>query len=157
MLLYSTNTWLAYTISSRFYSQRHWVYCAPVFAAAPDPHAPVQPPSSSPKGIYWELESAVRASDMHSSKIAQNRAGLKKGALAKEAAGVISKQDAADITWIVDNAQIAHFRPLLYVIVRTQVAARLKRVSPQNAANPFSEEYIIEDLQAGEFEALDLH
>ncbi len=125
--------------------------------APASPHAPVQPPSSSPKNIYWDLERDVRANDLHSAKITQNRTGLKKGILAKQAAGVVSAQDAADIAWIVDNAGVADFRPLLYVMPRSLVQARLKRVSPQAAASPFSEEYVIEDLAAGEFEALELH
>jgi hypothetical protein len=158
VLLYSTNTWLALYLSSRFYGGVHWVYCTPVFAlVAAAPHAPPQPPSSSPKNIYWELEKDVRAGDRHSSKIAQNRAGLKKGALSKHSAGLITDSDAADITWIVDHADIAQFRPLLYVIPRAGVAGRLKRVSPQSAASPFSDEYILEDLAIGEFEALELH
>jgi hypothetical protein len=158
VLLYSTNTWLALNLSARFYGGIHWVYCAPVFALmAATPHAPLQPPSSSPKNIYWELEKDVRAGDRHSWKIAQNRAGLKKGALLKQSAGLITASEAADITWIVDNADIAQFRPLLYVIPRAGVASRLKRVSPRSAASPFSDEYILEDLANGEFEALELH
>ena len=158
MLLYSTNTWLAYNISERFYSSRHWVYCAPTFEMSPTrPRAPAQPPSSSPKAIYWEFQRDVSSQDRHSSKIAQNRTGLKKGALAKADAGVISAQDVADITWIVDNATFEFFRPLLYVIPRSGVESRLERVSPQNAASMFSEEYILEDLAAGEFEALELY
>jgi hypothetical protein len=122
VLLYSTNTWLALNLSARFYGGIHWVYCTQVFALmAATPHAPLQPPSSSPKNIYWELEKDVRAGDRHSWKIAQNRAGLKKGAFLKQSAGLISASDAADITWIVDNADIAQFRPLLYIISRLEL------------------------------------
>jgi hypothetical protein len=157
MLLYSTNTWLAHQISRQFYDGRHWVYCAPAFAVMPVLHYPTLPPSSCPKDIYATLHHDCAAKDRHSAKILQNRAGLKKGSLAKRAAGLISDQEAADIDWMVDNAEISDFRPLLYVIPRAPVATRLKRVSAKAAANMFSEEYILEDLADSEFHALELY
>jgi hypothetical protein len=158
MLLYSTNTWLAHYISTRYYGGAHWVYCTPAFSMIPArAHGPIQPPSAAPKSIYWGFANDVLAKDVHSPKIAQNRTGLKKGALAKEAAGMISKQDAADIIALVDKADVGYFSPLLYVIPRSGVAARLVRVPPLNAASLVSDEYVLEELVASEFEALELH
>ncbi len=31
LILYSTNTWLAYKIAERFYGDMHYVWCAPFF------------------------------------------------------------------------------------------------------------------------------
>jgi hypothetical protein len=157
MLLYSTTTWLAHQISHNFYKGQFWVYCAPTFSGPVGSHAPPSPPSSTPKGIYWSFLEDVRGKDLHSAKILQNRAGLKKGAIAKQADGAIAPDELADIHWIIDSATIEDFRPLLYVIPQIGVASRLKRVSPKHAANPFSVEYIIEDLKASEFHALELH
>ena len=81
LIYYSTNTRLAYILCERFYFSRHFVWCAPVF----DPEKLNDydfrkriPVSSSPYKIYKGLLEDVKSQDMHSSKIDQNKNGLKK-------------------------------------------------------------------------------
>lgn len=70
LLLYSTNTLLAYHISQTYYGELHYVWCSALFGAAniPSPYYP-NPPSSSPQGIYETLLKAVESGDRHSEKI----------------------------------------------------------------------------------------
>ncbi|MCD7898527.1 MAG: hypothetical protein LUH22_01225 [Bacteroides sp.] len=80
---YSTNTYLAYTVSQIYYNKKHFVWCSPVFdAMSLDKlhHWRNNPPSSSPFNIYTELKEAVTRKDLHNSKIEANKIGIMKGA-----------------------------------------------------------------------------
>jgi|SRR6185436_1167049 len=82
LLLYSTNTLLAYHINQTYYGELHYVWCSAFFGAAniPSPYRP-NPPSSSPQEIYETLLKAIESNDKHSNKIRRNRAGLRHGRL----------------------------------------------------------------------------
>ena len=54
--------------------------------------------------------------DRHSAKIAQNKIGIIRGASFKRGAGKIAEAQEKEISAIVDTAETADFRPLLYVI-----------------------------------------
>src|SRR5262245_61339202 len=115
LVLYSTNTWLAWAISKRYYGDRHWIWCSPFFR--PNGTAPTTfPPSAIPGAIYDRLYEDVASGDEHSSWIAQNRVGLLKGSECKHREGVITEQQKLEIGSIVKSARIEEFKPLLYVI-----------------------------------------
>ena len=117
IVLYSANNWLSYAITERYYQGEHYVWCAPVFDArsryAKDWHVP---PTSSPFEIFKGLSEEVRRGDRHSAKIAQNKIGIIRGASFKRGAGKIAEAQEKEISAIVDTAETADFRPLLYVI-----------------------------------------
>jgi len=85
--------------------------------------------------------------DRHSSLIANNKSGIRYGAIKKREAGVIDDQQLQEINWIVDESQVSDFSPLIFIIPYNEAVARItKEVHPQDKAHPFSEEYLIEAL-----------
>ena len=156
-ILYSANTWLAYTISKKFYRDEHWVWCSPHFDAGSISRRDyTNPPSSTPGAIYEELRNATSRGDQHNSKIAANKVGLLKGIIAKKNAGVINEQQAKEIESIIDMAQLIDFRPLMYVIpAKNEVLSRLTEVPVRDRAHPLSIEYVIENLPREWFDIIE--
>jgi hypothetical protein len=155
LLLYSTNTLLAYHINQTYYGELHYVWCSAFFGVAniPSPYRP-NPPSSSPQGIYETLLKAVENGDRHSEKIRLNRAGLRRGATFKHGQGDITNSQRLEILDKVRLAQIADFKPLLYVIPYAPVSGMLSTVPVRHRANPLSEEYIIARLPSTSFDII---
>jgi hypothetical protein len=158
LLLYSTTTWLAYVIAERYYSGEHYVWCAPVY----DPRKQssvdmVLPPTSSPCEIYRGLYEETKRGDRHSTKIAENRVGILRGAAIKKNCGTITADQEREITAIVDMAEINDFRPLLYVIPFHQVSSIVQTVPVDRRAHPMSSEFLIERLPREYFDVLEIN
>jgi hypothetical protein len=155
LLLYSTNTLLAYHINQTYYADLHYAWCSAFFGAAniPSPYRP-NPPSSSPQEIYETLLKAVESGDRHSERIRLNKAGLRRGATFKHGQGDISDMQRLEILDKVRLAQCADFKPLLYVIPYTLVSDMLITVPVKHRANPLSEEYIIARLRRNSFDII---
>jgi hypothetical protein len=155
LLLYSTNTLLAYHINQTYYGELHYVWCSAFFGAdnIPSPYR-ANPPSSSPQGIYETLLKAVENSDRHSEKIRLNRAGLRRGATFKQGQGDITDAQRLEILDKVRLTQFADFKPFLYVIPSTLVSGILSTVPVRHRANPLSEEYIITRLPRTSFDII---
>jgi len=158
ILYYSTNTYLSHWISMTYY-KTFFVWCSPVF----DPSKFGEyhkfkkiPPSSSPYNIYNIFHQDVSSSDLHSSKIKENKNGLIKGATFHLEKETITQQDYARILTIIDKATISDFRPLVYVIPKSKVENRIIDVEVESTANPLSIEYQIHDLKHDEFEVIEL-
>jgi hypothetical protein len=156
LLLYSTNTLLAYHINQAYYRELHYVWCSPFFGAAniPSPYRP-NPPSSSPQEIYETLWKDVENNDRHSSKIKQNKAGLRRGAIFKHQKGDITDAERLEIFDKVRLAQIADFKPLLYVIPYPLDSGILSLVPVRQRANPLADEFIIQRLPRSSFDIID--
>ena len=159
LLYYSTNTKIAYFISEQFYNSIHFVWCAPVY----DPqklhkydYLSKIPVSSSPFKIYKQLLEEVQTGDQHSSKIEQNKIGLKKGAAIMREKGVIDDNDFARIISIIDRAELSEFTPILYLIPESLVSKKVVSVEIDSVANPLSCEYQIKNLNRSEFEIIEL-
>src|SRR5271154_4485922 len=146
LLLYSTNTWLAWAIAERYYRGIHWVWCSPFLRPEPGLSAVAMPPTAIPGEIYDSLASHVRTGDRHSPFIQRNKVGILNGAKSKTEAGLITEAQRGEIVAIVEAAEIRDFRPLLYVIPFRAVAKRAKVVPPEERAHPMSIEYRIEVL-----------
>ena len=117
LILYSTNTWLAYRIAQQYYGGTHYVWCTPYFdSRSLSGYDVYVPPTSSPSEIYHALHEEVRRGDQHSAKIKENKIGILKGATYKRESRVITEEDERDIAAIVDLAETRDFRPLLYII-----------------------------------------
>ncbi len=155
LLLYSTNTLLAYHINQTYYGELHYVWCSAFFGAdnIPSPYLP-NPPNSSPQGIYETLLKAVKNSDKHSPNIRLNRAGLRHGATIKQGQGAITDAQRLEILDKVRLAQIADFKPLLYVIPYFLVSGVLTTVPVKHRANPLAEEYIVARLPRASFDII---
>jgi hypothetical protein len=156
-LLYSVNTWLAYNLSVRHYGGLHYIWCSPIFSARNHPASQATPPPTScPSDIYHNLAEEVRRRDGHSAKIAENRLGIIAGAKNKHSAGVITEVELHEIEEIAAAATCQDFRPLLYLIPFAAVSHLLKEVPVSMRAHPLSQEYIIEELPTGLFDAIEL-
>lgn len=155
-VLYSTMTELAFNVNSQFYGGRHYLWCTPYFGSNyQSPHFTV-PPSSSPLEIYTTLKNEIVGSDRHANKIPLNRVGIKRGAEAMRARGLITDVDLQDIIQISDLAQPQQFRPLLCVIPRENAIASYKKVEVKDKANPLSYECIVSDLPQSAFDIIRL-
>ena len=155
-LLYSANTWLAYTISQTYYREEHYVWCNPHANSRwlPAGLAPL-PPSSSPGEIYLSFHADIGGGDLHSAKISQNKEGILKGAKIKRMAGIISEEQQAEIEAIAAKAELRDFRPLLFVIPFAPVADRVEAVPVALRASLFHEEYTIERLPRRLFDVVE--
>jgi hypothetical protein len=158
ILLYSTNTWLAYNIAQQYYHHVHYVWCTPYLGpGSQSMFDSTVPPSSSPLEVYRSLHEEVQRGDDHSSKILDNKAGLLKGANFKHQSGAITDQEERDIAAIVDRAVHRDFRPLLYVIPYGLVAGLISEVPVAKRAHPLSREYVIAELPRSSFDIIDFY
>lgn len=157
LLFYSANSKLSYYLSTSYYDSIFYVWCSPVFDPstldALDPRRRI-PGSSAPCNIYKGLLKDTNEEDRHSVLIANNRNGLKRGALEKFNSNVITADELALINTLIDSASFPEFKPLLYLIPKDIVGAKAVRVHSSVAAHPLSEEYIIENLELNEFEVI---
>ncbi|MFL5311868.1 MAG: hypothetical protein ACJ79H_15640 [Myxococcales bacterium] len=155
LILYSTNTWLAYTIANRYYGEEHYVWCTPAFDPRQSAAVDVAtPPTSSPSEIYHSLAAEVRRGDRHSAKIKENRTGILNGAGIKQATGIITKRQLAEISAIVRAAETRDFRPLLFLIPFVTAKQLTTKVPVGKRAHPLSVEYVIERLPRRLFDAI---
>jgi hypothetical protein len=155
LVFYSTNTLLAYQISQQFYSAKHFVWCTPHFDSWSGRGGYTVPDSSSPKQIFIDLYRAVSKMDRHSTKIKENKVGLRRGVAAKKAAGVINDEQAKKILALIKNAESGHFRPYLYVIPYSLVKDQIIEVPTDERANPAAEEYKILELPRSCFDCIE--
>ena len=146
--LYSVNSYLAYYINEKYYKGIHYVWCAPLF------NNENNPPSSNPKKIYASLQEDVKGNDKHSAKIQQNKVGLLKGAESMFDTGKITKEEKEDILFIVHEADISDFTPLLYIIDKKLTADKIIKVPLKERANTHSDEFLIKNLHTDEFDVI---
>jgi hypothetical protein len=71
LIMYSTNTRLAFMLNEKYYAQQHHVYCCPYFdpQRVSDLHH-VTPPSSSPSELFGDFASEAFRTDRHGARIA---------------------------------------------------------------------------------------
>jgi hypothetical protein len=155
LLLFSTNSRLAYHINSEFYGC-HYVWCSPVYQPGSldvrDLHYKI-PASSSPADIYLSFSKACKG-DGHSDLIKNNRNGIIRGATQKLSDEKIVDTNHARIVGIAKKATLIEFEPMLYIIRYDLVKDRIKEVPVKLTANPLGIEYRITDLQENEFEII---
>ena len=156
LVLYSTSTWLAFSIAERFYAGVHYAWCSPYFSPPTFLSGSAAPPTSIPREIYESLYTEVVQGDTHSSAVDRNRVGILRGAASKRVAGVITAADETEIAQIVKMAEVRLFIPLLFVIPFDGVKTVAKMVPPNERAHPMSIEYRIEELPRQRFDVLEL-
>jgi hypothetical protein len=93
--------------------------------------------------------------DRHSTKIKQNKSGLRRGANFKQARGDITEAQRLEIFDKVRLAQLADFKPLLYVIPYSLVSSLLVAVPVKHRANTMADEFIIQRLSRTSFDIID--
>lgn len=153
-ILYSTMTAVAYNINMKYYSGRHYMWCTPYFGSDfTSPHFTV-PPSSSPLEIYNTIKREIDGSDLHETKIKQNRIGIKKGASSMLERGVIDGGQYQEVIEIARRSPMQQFRPLLCIISRVEAASYHQIIDIKKKANPLSHEYIVADLPQSAFDVI---
>lgn len=157
LILYSTNTWLAFMIAQKYYKDEHYIWCTPVFDSRKSQYnGTMVPPTSCPCEIYYNLHEEVSRGDRHSAKIKENRIGIFRGAEIKFNQGVITAEQKAEIKAIVDQAETRDFRPLMYIMPYERVKSMAKEVPIGDRAHPLSEEYVIDALPRKDFDIIEL-
>lgn len=156
LVLYSTNTWLAYAVAERYYGGVHFAWCSPVYdGRKAEPHVNI-PPTSSPAELYRLLQDEVERGERHSAVMKNNREGVLRGAHARRAAGVIGEAERHEIDRMVELSHPADFRPVLYVIPFDRIRGMAVEVPVPERAHPFSIEYRVEALPRESFDMLEL-
>ena len=158
LLYYSTNTYLAFIINQNFYNKKHYVWCSPIFDSQSLGEYDIRkriPPSSNPSKIYISLKEDIRLNDLHSSKIEQNKRGIKAGAAHMLRNNVITEHEFGLITKMVDSSSPSDYRPLVYLIPKEFVEDKIELVDVDSRANPLSVEYRIFNLEECEFEIIE--
>jgi hypothetical protein len=155
LVLYSTNTRLAYRIAQVFYGDFHYVWCSPYFDDSNLPKQDINLPSSStPREIGRTLLREISSGDRHSAKIEQNRKSLVSAAGIKLKDGVIDHSEYLEIKEIIETTELNEFLPLLFVIPYVLVIKLLAKAPVSMRANPLSQEYIIEKLPRAYFDII---
>lgn len=159
LILYSTNPWIKYHLQNLFRHGKHYVWCSEYSdsrAAARGSMASLVPPSSNPVEIYQELGNAVVRNDRHHPKIESIKASYLALSVQWVADGSMTTAQRDELAYLLEHAEMKYWRPMLYLIPRAAVAGpRLKLVHPSKRAG-LGLEFIIEDLDSTEFEALEL-
>lgn len=156
LLLYSTNTWLAYAIAERYYGGVHYAWCSPVFDGRRAASHVNIPPTSSPAELYRLLQDEVERGERHSAVMKNNREGVLRGARSKRASGLIGQTEWEQIERMVELSHPADFRPVLYVIPFDRIRSTAVEVPVSERAHPFSVEYRVELLPHDSFDMLEL-
>jgi hypothetical protein len=156
LLLYSTGTWLAYAIAERYYRGMHWIWCSPFFRDDGKFGPTVMPPTAIPGEIHDALYKHVKEGDRHSPFIDKNKIGILNGAKSQKDRSIITARQAVEISAIVKSAQIADFRPVIFIVPFEKVSNLAKVVPPAERAHPLSIEYRIEKLRPGLFDVVEL-
>lgn len=155
LLLYSTNAHLGYAIAERFYRGVHYAWCSPVFDGRKTAAHINIPPTSSPSAIYRQLWEETSQGELHSTSIPRIRDGIKRGANAKLAAGVIDAARFEEIGQMLESASAREFRPVLYIIPYDRVAGLVADVPVPLRAHPLSIEFKIEALPRDCFDMIE--
>ena len=149
-LLFSVGTNLAYSVDNEYYHGVHHVWCATKIDSFN------QPLTSNPISIAKRWLRIVADGDIHVPDINANVAGIMNGAKKKLNKNLITKKDNKAIRAKVAVATYKDFLPVLYVIDSEKVKNRCQEVPPKKVASSTSIEYIIDDLQDGEYDLLDI-
>jgi hypothetical protein len=156
LLLYSTNTWIAYAIAERYYDGVHFAWCSPVYdGTKADAHINI-PPSSSPADLYRLLLDEVERGEQHSAVRTKKCEGLIRGAEARLREGVITAAVFDDIVRTVKKSPPFDFRPVLYVMPYDRVRGMVVEASVEERAHPLSVEYRVSPLPRDCFDVLEL-
>jgi hypothetical protein len=155
--LFSANPLVKFHIAKNYLGDRHHVWCSDCFDCRHHylHSGPIDtPPSSNPGEIFERLRAAtVDRVDWHEPSIATWKVTIKALTVRWRTSGVIDNDVEQEIIFLLDRADIGQWRPLIYIIQRDKVEARLQRVPLRDRASLVME-YVIEDLHPDEFDVI---
>jgi hypothetical protein len=155
--LYSVNPLMKFNISRDYLGHKHYVWCADSFDARHHylhPGRSDTPPSSNPGEIFERLRAAtVARPDWNDPSISKWKLQIKSLLEKWKTDDLIDDAAEEEIVYLIDRADITHWRPLIYIINKDKVSLRLKRV-PLSSRASIEMEYIIDDLIPDEFDVI---
>jgi hypothetical protein len=157
-MLYSTNVFLKLILQEKYQRDLHYAWCSDHWdsqALSRYASSSQVAPSANPADIFREIKRDVDRGDLHSPKLAAQKASFIARAHEWEKARSITTTDREDIIYMVEHATSKDWRPLIYVVRREAVAKRLQAVPAHQRAG-IGDEYIIPDLARTEFDILEL-
>ena len=163
-VLYSIQSYLAYCINTKFYQDKHYVWCAPFFDSKNESNLPMELPyTSNPADIYKSFWKDITADDAeHERKeIMRNTIGLHKGAMQKLKQGEIGQATYDEVLALIHDAlnsmkKDEFFRPLIYVIPFALNEKSIRKVEVGRTAASLFDAYIIHELPTSNFSIIDL-
>lgn len=164
VVLYSIQSYLAYYINTRYYGDKHYVWCAPFFDSSKESGlTPKLPYTSNPIDVYKSFYNDISIHDRHYKRkeIQRNTVGLLNGAKIMRNKGVITEDIYQKIVKTIDSCSEdekinEYFRPLIYVIPYEINKNKVREVDVDEGAGALSPEYIIEGLLTDDFSVIDL-
>ena len=156
LLLWSASNDIAHRISSQYFGL-HYVWCTPIFDGSSRIAGlrSAQPASSDPVTIYRRMHEDARTNDRHSDGIRRQRKSLTRATALYAGDQRITQDQAKEILGLLAKATPRDWSPLIYVIPYAGVRARVQAVPAKQRAG-IGGEYLIPDLQASEFEPIEL-
>ena len=146
--LYSTMTELAYKVAKEFYNGTQYAWCATEFNAV------TQPATSDPAELCNASLKQISRQDRHATQIDRNKVGILRGAEKKLRDGVVNEEQYKYIQQLIEVSEYKDYMPIIIVVISSKVKIKCKEVPIENRASDSSIEYIIDDLQEGEFLAI---
>jgi len=158
-ILYSTNPWFATDIALRYRRGVHFAWVCEYFDSEEAPAgsaAALIAPSSNPRRIYNQLREDCEKEDKHSSLIAGYKRTFSKLAKGWFGDASLNRDQYDEIMATVRAPSWKIWRPVLYVIPRSEInPSRLKSVKI-GARAAYGPELQIADLQPHEFDKIEL-
>lgn len=157
-LLYSTNVFLKYLLNATYCADKHYLWCSESFDSSKNSvytTAAMVAPSSDPCAIYRRLSEDCRKQDRHSAKIGEQKLSINAVAVQWRDAGRITTDQLEDIAYQVASADFLTWRPVIAVIPRALVQARLQPVPAHRRAS-LGPEFIIADADRSEFDLIEI-
>ncbi len=158
-VLYSTNVFLKLLIQETYWNDVHYVWCSEHYDSkklSSLSSGSLVAPSSNPADIYNELQRDVKGRDSHSAKINAQKASFTARAIDAFNTGRLSEDQKDEIIYMADTAPFDLWRPLIYVIPLDPIRHKVKKVPISKRAG-FGTEYIIPDLERGEFDIIEVN
>ncbi len=156
-VLYSTNTWFAYDIATRYRNGVHFVWCSEYYDPSVAPagsYTAAVAPSSNPRQIYDTLHGDVVREDMHSALIGGYKKTFRRLTKAWLADGSITQAQFDEINTTIKLPSWKIWRPVLYVISYELVKDRIVSV-PHKSRAGYGPEMQIPDLRSNEFDVIE--
>jgi hypothetical protein len=156
--LYSTNPWFALEVSRRYRNGETYAWCSEYFSSADQAigtAASLIAASSDPKTIYEQLAHAIDTDDAHDARIRGYKSTFRKLAANWLVEGSISQSSCDEIKASCRSQSFRIWRPVLYIIPRYRVEARLQEVPLRKRAGQ-GMEYILPSLDLGEIDVIEL-
>lgn len=149
-VLYSIGTLLACKISQAYYNNVHYVWCTTKYDSLS------QPATANPQTIARRYLEQITKGDRHAVEIEKNIAGILRGAKSKLDQGVINKKQHKQIRDLVGQAKYESFFPVIYIIYSEKVKDKCEKVKEYDCASDSSVEYLITDLEEGDFNIINI-